>query len=262
MAIRYVGGLAFGFAGRTTALSISLTSLSGGLASAPADGDLVIVFYGTGSTTDRVISVNSGYANLPLLSNDQGVYATNLATAYKFMGPTPDTSVEVSGTGVIEDAGFVEIVVLRGVDPTTPLDVTSTAAFGGNVTIDPPAITPVTPGAWVVVGGSCGNTRTGTVFYTSPDLSNFLSGAFNDTYDVTMGAGTYQWSSGAFNPGAWTFSSTGASNFAWAARTLALRPAPVAGRVKCWTGTDWALAYVWSGTDWVPAKVWDGTNWE
>lgn len=229
MPISYVGGRTDAFAGQTGTRSISLTTLTGGSNSAPQEGDLVVLFYGTGSnvTTGRTLSIStSGYDALTQqLGSD--TYDTHFRAFYKRMGSTPDTSVTVSGTGSIANAGAVIIHVFRGVDPTTPLDVSAVPAVASNsARANPPAITPTTQGAWIVAGGA-GAHVDGTDTFTSSDLSNFRTAGADDTYDVTVGAGTAEWSSGSFDPAQFGFSGTDGTANSWAAYTLALRPAPL-----------------------------------
>lgn len=225
--IRYVGGTTAQITGSaSTTTSISLTALTGGMDTQPREDDVVIVYYGTGSTSDRVIGVTTaGYTEIvELYSNDN--FDTSLSVSYKAMGSTPDTSVVVSGTGNSADSGSVVIKVFRNVDLVNILDVTSTTATGiDSVLCNPPAITPVTVGAVIVSGGS-GAHNQGVQTFSSSDLVNFSSvGGPDNTNDSTTGMGFYNWISGAVNPAAFTFSTTDSVNFSWAAVTLALRPA-------------------------------------
>src|SRR3989338_8902398 len=116
MAIEYVGG-------QTQALSASGSTtvtfaLTGGLASAPADGDMVLVSVALTNTSDVSIGVlTTGYSEIAeLYSNDTDADA-NLSLSWKRMGASPDASVQVSGTG---SAGVPGIVWFR--------------AFGGGTT--------------------------------------------------------------------------------------------------------------------------------
>lgn len=222
--IQYVGGYVQGFSGQTTDRIITLTSLTGGLASAPAGGDIVIVYFGTGSVVDRNLVV-SGYTEIAELYRGD-TYDTNLVAAYKFMGSNPDTSFTLTGgTLNIDDAGAIAVQVWRGVDETTPLDVTRTTDTGiDTVLCDPPAITPITSGAIIVAGGA-GAHAGGTQTYSSPDLSGFISVGGNDVVDVTIGLGYTIWTSGTFDFAPFTFSGTDTVASTWASVTLALRPA-------------------------------------
>ena len=221
----FVGRTTAGITGTTaTTTNVSLTSLTGGLASAPVQNDLVIVYYGVGSAVDRSIGVTTaGYTEVAELYSSDG-YATNLSVSYKFMGATPDTQVTVSATGSTSDSGAVAIHVWRDVNLASPLDVTSTTATGTNsVLCNPPAITPVTTGAVIVSGGAGGHTD-GAQTFSSSDLSNFATIGKNLTYDATVGVGSAVWTSGAFDPAQFTFSGSNSSSYSWAAVTLAMRP--------------------------------------
>ena len=228
--IQYVGGYVQGFAGTSGNLTITLTSLTGGLASSPAAGDLVIVYFGAGSVQDINLIV-SGYTEIVELYSDD-TYDTNLAVARKFMGATPDTSFTLTAasgnttpTGTLDNAGAVAVQVWRGVDSVTPFDVTRTTATGTNTVLcNPPAITPTTNGA-IIVSGGAGAHNAGLQTFSSLDLTAFLSAAGNDVNDATIGLGYHVWTSGSFDPAAFTFSGSDSTSFSWAAVTLALRPA-------------------------------------
>ena len=228
---QYVGGFAEGFVGSTSNITISLTSLTGGIASAPAEGDLVVVYFGVGSNTVRVPSVPvsytgisvSGYQNVAALSATD-TYRANLIVSYKFMGSTPDTSfVLTDGTNSVDDAGAVAVHVFRNVDPLLPLDVAVATATGANTGVpNPPAITPTTQNA-VIVSGAAAAHIGGVLTFTSSDLTDFVTAGGNDTRDVTIGAGYYDWDAGAFDPAQFGGGTT-ANTSSWAAVTLALRP--------------------------------------
>ena len=220
--IEYVGGYVQGFEGTTNNITVTLTSLTGGLATQPAAGDFVIIYFGTGSTTDRNLAV-SGYSEVVELYSSDTI-ATSLKVAFKFMTGTPDTSITLTGgTQSNLDAGAVYVSVWRNVNTTSPFDVDATTATGNNsVLCNPPAITPANQGSIVVSGGSGGH-NAGTRTYSSSNLTEFLSAGGNDTNDVTIGGGYNVWTSGSFDPAQFTFSAGDSSSFSWAAATLALR---------------------------------------
>lgn len=229
MAITYVGGKTHAFAGTTSNVTIALTGLTGGSDSAPSAGDIVIVAYVTPSAADRSMPVlTAGYTEIADLYADD-FYNTNLSVCYKVQGPTPDTSVQVPNTVTGTYAGAVAIHVWRGVDSSSPLDVATTTATGIDTgRPDPPAITPTSPGAVIVV---CGGAAEGSgLAFAQPgtQLSNFLSVNSPDSEDAMVGVGSFQWTSGTFNPVAWVGGDT-ATNASWVAATLALRPGGVGG---------------------------------
>lgn len=227
MAIQYVGGQS---AAVTSASNTTVPfSLTGGIASTPADGDLVIVSYSAVSTVDEVVSgrvVTSGYTLITeLFASD--TQSENFAVFRKFMTSTPDTNIVIGPVSNVIFAASVTIQVFRGVNTTTPLDVTTTtSAVSSTAVIDPPAITPVTSGAIIVVTGGSGNLRGPTASYTAAYLTNFITTTADANNDTTTGAGYVSWTSGAYNPAAWTFNATDSVGYSYACATLALRPAP------------------------------------
>lgn len=230
MAITYVGGKTAGFVGSAaTAVTVALDSgLTGGSDAGVSTDDLVVVTvgYGTNGGSSNPAPTNpTGYTALTQQAITSGTYDTNHRVAYKFMGGTPDTSVDIPPSTNIQWGGSYTIQVFRGVDLTTPLDVAAVyaSAFNTNAIPNPGAITPVTSGAWIVVMGNSAD-PTGATFTTS-DMTNFLTAVGSDNIDSMIGAGYYTgWTSGSFDPAIFGGGKTG-SNLSWAATTLALRPA-------------------------------------
>lgn len=246
MALEYVGGKTAAVTGSTaTVTNVSLTDLSGGLASAPAAGDIVIVGYTVAATADRVIGVTtSGYTEVAELYANDTIDA-NLSVSWKIMGATPDTSVSVSATGGSTDGAVVAIRVWRGADSTTPMDVTPTTATHLNTwTPDPPAITPVTSGAVIeVIGaGAAGIDVSQMGAMSSSQLSNFLTASpapgGSAARSSGIGVGNFAWSSGSFNPNAFSVSGTSSTTYSAASVTLALRPAASGGGGLTATGVS------------------------
>jgi hypothetical protein len=217
MAISYVGGQT-GSAINGGTISLSLTSLSGGSGSTAQAGDIVIVSVGKGSNGASVPTLSSsGYTQISgLYANDD--YDANLLTTYKIMGGTPDTTVEIAGSG---NAGYGLTAiahVFRGVHQSTPLDVTATTATGTNTgRPTPPAITPTTSGSLIVCIGA-NSAYDGTI---SSGLSNALSVTVDESYQSGIAGGTYSWTSGTYTPS--QFAGSTASYFCWCATTVALR---------------------------------------
>jgi len=223
--ITYVGGRVQTFSGTTSDVSISLTSLSGGVASSPSEGDLVLIFVGISTTSTQLTREITNFRRLVEGSRIDTVVAY-LGCFSKFMGSTPDTSATlVGGTANIDAAGAVVVQVWRNVDSYVFIDDSKLLAENTNDTVkpNPPSITPATQGAVIVVAG-CGAHTQGTQTFSSSDLDGFITGGANDTNDITIGAGYKSWSGGAFDPAQFTFSS--GDNLAYSARscTLALRP--------------------------------------
>ncbi len=227
MNISYVGGQVGGFPGTTSDQTINF-ALTGGLASVPDADDLVVVSYAISSNSNIGLTIKNASAvaytliGSELYSNDD--LDTNLRVAYRFMPGTPETTVVLSDTTNVDWAGAYTIHVYRGVDTATPMDVAVTSATGIDTRFaNPPAITPITPGAWIQVSGA-GAASTGAVF-TSSDMSDFRTYAQADVIDIAIGSGyKSDWTSGAFDPAVFGGGADNISN-SWAAVTLVLRPA-------------------------------------
>jgi hypothetical protein len=230
MAIEFVGGNTAGKLGATSGdTTIALNaSLTGGIASAVAAGDLVIAAFSTGSAADRTLAITDGTNAYTLIDSElyqNDTEDTNLRVAYKFMGATPDAATTFGPTGNAADAGAMAVYVFRGVDQGTPLDVAAVAAGALNTQlVDPAPITPVSAGAYIVCVGA--GAREGLGDFSSSDLTDFRTqSGSDDTNDTTLGIGHKpDWASGEFNPAAWTHSAGDSTNYSWAALTIALRP--------------------------------------
>jgi hypothetical protein len=164
-----------------------------------------------------------------LFGNDS--HDTNFQIAYKFMGSTPDTSVDIRAASDTARGVAYTIHVFRGVDPTTPLDVTSTSASGNNTGLpNAPSITPSTAGAWILISGASAM-ATGTAPSTTPptgisNTTNHFRTALSASTTTDAGIATgikTDWASGAFDAAAFGgFNTTNTG--AWAAGAIALRP--------------------------------------
>ena len=216
--LTYVGGTTG--SGTSAAYDVSLSGLG------IQQNDIVVVATGFASTTNGDPGVNTtGYTEVADLYSDDTRDA-NLAIAYKVQGATPDTSINVNGSGSATDSAVTAVHVWRGVDTTTPIDVTITTATGINTgTFDSPSITPTTTGAIVLsLGlGTSLNAR------TSPTAPTGYGNQVNDSTDpgnaAVVGIASKAWSgSGAEDPGSWGNLSTAVAD-SWAAATLVLRPA-------------------------------------
>jgi len=228
MAIQYVGGQVAGRAGANSTTTVTY-ALTGGLASVPAAGDLVIITAIVGSqgrNPAQAITAPATWTALGQLNPNTTTYDTSLNVSRKFMPATPNTTFTLPSTGNVADAQRYTIQVFRGVDPTNPLDVAAVSATGtATGRPNPGSITPTTAGAWVVICGG-GAAATGAA-YTAPAnfTTNFLTGFTADTNDAMVGSGYWSgWTSGAVDPAQYTGGTTNAVD-SWAAYTIALRPA-------------------------------------
>lgn len=241
-AIQIVGAMTWGRAGATSTVSVTF-ALTGGIASTPAIGDVVVVFLHVGGAADVNLGVNTGYTELldayqngTTQDSNLGVYIKRLTAA--------DTTFSVTSSGSTNYAQNAYVLVLRGVDATTPLDVALVSAgLAGAGKPNPPAITPITTGAVIVAGGGLA-IATGAAFASS-DLTDFRTLSTADTNDSVVGGGYKKWTGGSFDPAVWTGGGTDSSSNSWNAATLAFRPAwtapggPITGTLVAQeSGTD------------------------
>jgi hypothetical protein len=222
MAISFIGS-----AENSAANGADVTiTLPGGM----QQNDLVIVTYAIGDNDNldlNMAMVTSGYTEIhDLLANDTS--DCNLGVFYKFMPATPDSSAVVDGLGGTDAAVAAVCMVFRGVDTTTPFDVTSTSATGLNTMHpDPPSIDHNNPsGVWTVIAGASGQTIGGAETYTFPTgyTTNALDRGQADTTSVTVGMGYRTNPSDPEDPGVMTHSGTDSTGYCWCAVTMALRP--------------------------------------
>lgn len=234
MALTYVGGTSVTNATASSTYDVSLTGLTGGSDSAPSAGDIVVVVTGWVQTTDGDPGVTtSGYTELGDAYADDNA-DVNLSVNYKIMGGTPDTSVTVNSAASTTFASGTAVHVWRGVDTTTPIDASIGAdGISNSNIIDPYSITPVTSGAIVLHGGiSSDYTSNPTAGPTAPSdgstntVSSYYAAA---SRDLEIGIASYAWSSGAYDPGAWTMNVSSTASHAVGVFTIALRPAAGGG---------------------------------
>lgn len=227
--------MAISFVGSNSSWGTGVSSLSVNFTAKA--GDFVVLYAGVATDTAQyILSVsNAGWTKQAELYADSATEPDfNLAVFTKVMGATPDSSVTFSASGgSISDEEFALVQVFRGVDLTTPLDVTpTTSTRTSSANPDPAAITPVTPGAWIVVGGGAGSVTDAPQPFTNPGglssgTGHFISRAEgSSTAAGIIGMGfKSDWTSGSYDPLAFTGGSASSAEVAVAV-TLALRPAP------------------------------------
>ena len=191
------------------------------------EGDLVIVAVGGATYSDMSIGVlTGGYTEIADLYASDSRDA-NLSVSWKIMGEVPDTVISIQGiTGGSTYYTLAIAEVWRGVDPLSPLDVTSTTASGIDSAIpDGAGITPVTLGAEVLVVGL--GTSADTSITPPTGYSNAVSAVNPNGVYSTLATASKTWSgSGEEDPAAWTNWSTSTGD-SWAAVSIALKPDPV-----------------------------------
>lgn len=239
MTIQYVGaktGVATSIGSGDT--TVSLTNLTGGLASSPSEGDLIVVAYHAPFTSNLSLVIETAGGTAYTLVDSElyvdDTYDSNLRVAYRFAGATPDTSFVIShNAGATTGAIHVAVSVWRNVDASTPLDVAAVPATGTNTgRPDPASITPTTANAVVLVFGAGASAPGSTpASFTSSDVTgDFRTNGRSGTSFASscIGFGYHEWTSGAFNPAAFGGGSNTSSD-SWTAMTLALRPLIASG---------------------------------
>ena len=221
MALTLVGTASGIGTGASYSVDLSLVSIQ--------QGDIVVVSTGFGSTTSSAPTCsgnNSGaYTGAGAHAYADDAQDTNYRMFYKVQGATPDTSLTIGRQNNAAYGGGAAVQVWRGVDTSTPLDVTGTPATTTNSPRgNPPSVTPTTSGAVVIAGGA-GTQGTGGSAITVPSGMSDGVTAFCDgtTSDVCAWIASAAWTSGAYDPPAWTDGAGSSSNSA-AAQTIAIRP--------------------------------------
>lgn len=223
---RLVGYASASGAGSATT-SISLTALTGGIASAPSEGDIVVVCAHQASITVPAMST-SGYTTAASGSAND-TEDSGLLVAYKFMGASPDTTAILAANANAADGRTAIAFVFRDVDATTPLDVTPTVSQVINTVLaDPPSITTATGGKGAVllgIGGGGHSAGNQTYSDSLAEYTTFFSLGINATNDSTLGVGYVGVVSNGttYDPSAFSFS--GSDNVAYSnvAVSLVLR---------------------------------------
>jgi len=216
MAITIVG-TAMGTAKNGSDISITLPTV--------LVNDIIVICGGHFRESADAGTDTSGYTELIDENHSAGDY--RFSVSYKRMGATPDTTVNGLGSGDAADACAYAVIAYRGVDTTTAIDATTTTAQGQSTNPDCPSITTATNGAIVIA--CVGSEVSDPSGITAPtNYTNLIADNGNDTNDSTVAQSSRIIASlGAEDPAEYTGFSTGD----WIAASVALRPAPVTGRI-------------------------------
>lgn len=194
--------------------------------------DVVFVAYGITNPSDAPMTVStSGYSQpVELYADDD--HDVNLAVAYKIMGDTPDTTVQVRGPGSVQRAGIAVVMCFRWINDSV-IDVTPTTATGANSIVpDPPSITPFNPNAIIMAVGAAACTAADAVGTAPTGYTDLTAASIAASVDsLVIAMALKPWSgSGAENPGTFTNYAIGtAAAGAWGAATLSLAAMSTAG---------------------------------
>lgn len=188
----------------------------------PGDYAYIATTLGTSKATNPTIQSSSGGTSstnfTSLITTAVSSYCRFGVFRIEITSTATQTQAVSIGTGGSTDAAAAAVLILRGVEDTSPEDVTATSTTGNGTNADSPSITPVSCSAAII-------SAIGLQLVSAPTApSSFLNAATanaNDTNDATTGiAWITNVSTAAFNPAAWTSTSA-----AWCSATVAVRPA-------------------------------------
>lgn len=252
----YVGGTSNVGTGASYTVSLNGT-LTGGSNSSPSQGDLILVFTGeanSASVTSTCSGNNGGsYSTIRAHKNSPDTHDANLDSFYKFAGATPDTTLTITRGNNNTTYGSGTVVhVWRGIDPTTPFNVTPTVASGTNGSAaNPPAITPTIAGSIVLyVGHASQLAASGTVYTTAGTYPISIKGDGSTGDSIIMASHYTAWTSGAYDPAAFTGSTT-TTALAWVGLTIVL--APFVRSLTCNSGS-----YTYTGSSATITRTYNG----
>lgn len=249
MALQYVGGTSG--SGTTTGYTVSLSgTLTGGIASSPAVGDIVLVCSAFGNTAASAPEVSGNisgaYTALQAASHVNDTWDTEFLAAYKVMAGTADSTLTITRATNAAYGGATVVHVWRGQSTTAPINQNATTATTTNASRgNPPAVTSSVDNGVAIAFGAGTQTTAGAAFTVSAGMSNAVSvNADGTTADIGVWIASNTVTNGvAYDPAAWTGGTTSTSCSA-AAKTIVLAPEPPAALTL--DSTPGSLAYTGS----------------
>lgn len=170
--IEYVGALYGQLTGAGATYTLNLAGTwAGGVDTALAEGDLVILLHGVanGSNLSHGISGSTGWTEGTEQYANGSSRDMNGRTAYKLMGSTPDTGVTVVAGSNGTFPCMAMAMAFRNVNQTTPLNVGFIMSQAGNSeSMDPPALTLPTVDNCMVVCGAITTSASPPTDVTAP----------------------------------------------------------------------------------------------
>lgn len=200
-------------------LSITLDGLSGGIASTPSPGDLVIASICFVNSSDRAYNI-SGYTQIVDLYSNGGSQDVHLFVGYKEYASS-DTSVTFTGGNFNSQGSIVTVMAWRNVDTTNPLaePAASNVVTTNATSIIPPAETTIFARSLVLSFAVAGySTISGGQNFTLPSIydrtivTNNASGTSDSTFAI--GAKVINAGGTTFTSTAWTMPTTSPSSLA------------------------------------------------
>jgi hypothetical protein len=237
--ISFVGSGAFTHVGSAATggyLFSGLLNAAGG-AAALVPGDVIIVNLANAAVADiggaqlTVVGIDTGtpwsLMHSDLYANGTTADANQQVQWLEYDGADTGITIPATGNSARSIAGTV--LALRGIDLN--MDVPPVTATGLNTARpDCPAITPVTPGAWVGIFGA-GASATGAALTqpsgTAATANHFQQAVATSQTQDAMAAFALKedWAGGAYDPAAFGGGSAVAGD-SWAGVTIAFKPKP------------------------------------
>ena len=231
--------MALQFVGQTTGsdtsngYTISLNgTLTGGIASSPSPGDLVIVWSAFGNTAASAPAVtgnnNGAYTDVHTALHVNDTWDTEFSTEYKVQGSTVDTSLTITRTTNAAYGGATVVQVWRGVAQANPIASSNTATITNASRVTFGAVTPTIAGSVIVAGAAGTQGTTGSAF-TGPANMTSANTLFSNgtTSDIGVLSSYFTgWTSGSFTPNTITGGTTSTSS-SGASSTVVINPAPI-----------------------------------
>lgn len=202
----------------------SISTNNGGTSSitfltVPLADDYVVAIGGNGTVTPNG-SYGPSTAGYTLAKGSNTPSSISFGMWYKKMGVVPDTSIAFVGDGLAADSSAYAIMILRGVDPTNPLDSTpsqTTLTNGTGVSVN-------TLGATVLSAGAISNNVAPTAAPSGYTLWTTRTGL--DTNKIGIGLAYVDTNFiGTEDPGAFTWTLTAPQSFITAAFKPYVAPA-------------------------------------
>lgn len=218
--------MAITFIGSATASAINGANVNITLPAGTAQNDVVIVLQGCAGVPQSNPGATDGYT---LIANTSPSARANKWVGWKVMGASPDATVTLSGTAGASEAVAGLVLVYRGVDTTTPMDVAATESSGNSTNPDCPSITPTSNDCAILAlaNSEINDATPGTVAgYSTPVVIASAAetrpqGSAGCYLIKTGGAGV------AEDPAAYSSWTTGN----WNSTTVALRPSASGSQV-------------------------------
>jgi hypothetical protein len=208
----FLVGITRGVAGAAGSIAINLPA-------GVQENDVVYAAVASTSTADQDVTETSGtWQELTdLYAND--TTDLNFAVYRKVMGASPDASITMDAAGTTANHVGV-VVVLRGVDTTTPEDAaTTTAQAIDSGTPNNPAITTVTNHAWVLAFAASSEGD-----FTTVGPAGYLDVSCQNSTNVSIIVSRKKVdTAGAEDPGTYA-NIVGTTADSWTAATVAVRP--------------------------------------